>query len=178
MIQICSTLFKRLRRALRVVRPTVLGAIISPFAVGTSMCGETNNCATQCLEFCLPPMHLRDDSRTEVSGLKPTTAGTRISPALLNAVENETVSQGWHFQSSVFRSDRFYLIQSKIKAPPDSALLQFVDIIFTPDVVEVGSVSLSSPILTVAKRKNPLCLLSAFATDKGLLTFNLLELSW
>ena len=178
MIRISSTLLKGLWPALRLVRPTALWAIISPFAVSTSMCGETNNCAAPRPQFCLPPMHLRDEPRTEASGLKPTAAGTLVSSAPVRDAGNEIVSQNWHFQSSVFRSDRFYLIQSKVKAPPDSALVRFVDMVFTPEVVEVGKVSLSSPILTVAKRKNPLCLLSAFATDRGLLTFNLLELSW
>ena len=204
MIQISSTLFKELWRELRVLRLTVLRPVIwlmacqsdlvqgqtneaaqlsavsprSPFAVSASMCGKTNNCATPCLQFCLPPMHLRHDPQTEASGLKSAPAGTLISSSPLPAAANEIVSQDWHFQSSVFRSDRFYLIQSKVKAPPDSAFVRFVDMVFTPEVVEVGKVSVSSPILTVAKRKNPLCLLSAFATDQGLLTFNLLELSW
>jgi hypothetical protein len=123
-------------------------------------------------------MHLRAEAPTELSGLKPAPTGTPIPSAAERGVGNGIVSQDGRFQSSIFRSDRFYLIQSKVKAPPDSALVRFVDMVFTPEVVEMGKVSVSSPILTVAKRKNPLCLLSAFATDKGLLTFNLLELSW
>jgi hypothetical protein len=108
--------------------------------------------------------------------LEKEAAGAALSSVPTGSIKSENTHNDWDFHSRVFRSDRFYLTQSKASA--DNGFVRFVDMIFTPEVVHIGGVSVSSPILTVTKRRNPLCLLSAFATDKGLLTFNLLEVSW
>ena len=136
-------------------------------------CGETNNCEAPPIQFSLPPMRLRGES-----GILQTegTEGKTVSSLPIGTARSENTLSDRDFHSRVFRSDRFYLTQPK--ALPDSGVARFVDMVFTPEVVQVGKVSVSSPVLTVMKRRNPLCLLSAFATDRGLLTFNLLELSW
>jgi hypothetical protein len=141
-----------------------------------SFCVETNNCPAPCIGFSLPPMHLRAESSPETVPLDTRAAAAALSSVSPDSIKSENTQNDWDFHSRVFRSDRFYLTQAK--APPDNGFARFVDTIFTPEVVHVGKASVASPILTIAKRKNPLCLLSAFGTDKGLLTFNLLELSW
>lgn len=136
-------------------------------------CAVTNNCVAPSIQFSLPPMHLRGEPgilRAEE------TDGKTVSLPSVGTPHSENTLSDRDFHRGVFRSDRFYLTQPK--ALPDSGVARFVDMVFTPEVVHVGKVSVSSPVLSVMKRRNPLCLLSAFATDRGLLTFNLLELSW
>jgi hypothetical protein len=140
-------------------------------------CGQTNDCSSPSIQFCLPSVHLRGESRPGIFQLEKAVAGNASSVSV-GSIQSEKTVNGWDFHSRVFQSDQFYLTRSTSTAPSDSGLVRFVDRIFTPEVVQVGKVSVTSPILTVAKTKNPLCLLSALATDRGLLTFNLLELSW
>lgn len=141
-----------------------------------SFCGETNNSAAPSIQFSLPPMHLRAEPGSGKLQVEAAAAGRTVSSLSVDNIQSENTLSDFDFHSRVFRSDRFYLTPSKTL--PDSGVARFVDMVFTPEVVQVGKVSVSSPVLTVMKRKNPLCLLSAFATDRGLLTFNLLELSW
>ena len=154
---------------------SLLGVVFVMSLRGECFCGETNNCADRCIEFSMPPMHLRAEPGPGTLRVEAAAVKTVSSPSVVT-VQSENTLNDLDFRSRVFRSDRFYLTQPK--ALPDSGVARFVDMVFTPEVAQVGRVSVSSPILTVVKRKNPLCLLSAFATDRGLLTFNLLELSW
>jgi hypothetical protein len=141
-----------------------------------SFCSETNNCVSSRLQFSATPMHLRAELRPELSQVEEPVAGKTALSASLGTNQFESTLSDGDFHSHVFRTDRFYLTQSKTL--PEGGVARFIDTVFTPEVAHVGKVSVSSPILTIAKRKNPLCLLSAFGTDRGLLTFNFLELSW
>ena len=138
--------------------------------------GETNDCADVGARFSLPPVLLRADPRSEISGRETANADRPVASAPVASLASDTTLENSQFFSRVFRSDRFYLSQSR--PSPDSGFARFVDRIFTPELVPFGKVSVRSPVLTMVKRKNPLCLLSAFGTDRGLLTFNLLELEW
>lgn len=145
----------------------------------TGYCGETNDCARGL--FCLAPIKLRTEARPEVLTLEPTAAERSIPSASVSSTGALVVPSDWDFHSSVTRSDRFYLTQSK--ALPESGVVRFVDGIFTPEVFQVGKASVSSPFLTVIKRKNPLCLLSGFAageepTGSLSLIFKALVVSW
>jgi len=140
-----------------------------------SCVGATNDCSSPSIQFCLPAVHLRGESRPGIFQLEKAVAGSPSS-AYVGSIQSEKTVNGLDFHSRVFQRDQFYLTRATV--PSDSGLVRFVDRIFTPEVVQVGKVSVTSPVLTVAKTKNPLSLLSALATDRGLLTFNFLELSW
>ena len=141
-------------------------------------CGETNHCAASSVRFSLPAVHLRAEPRPEAFQVETPGPAPVVFRAPAAGIEAKHVLSDWDFRSDILRSDRFYLTQSK--APPDGGVARFVERIFTPEVVRVGKVSVFSPILTIAKTKNPLSILSAFGTDpdRGLLTFIFLKLSW
>jgi hypothetical protein len=139
--------------------------------------GETNNCAIPAVRFYQPSAQLRPNPRLERLQPDSTVSGSTVSSAPVSSAQSENTLSDWGLHSRIFRSDRFYLTQ-RADVSAESGLLGFVHAVFTPEVVQIGKVSVTSPILTIARKKNPLCLLSAFGTDQGLLTFNLLELSW
>ena len=141
-----------------------------------SLCAGTNACAAVSIQFAQPELHLRGEQGPGLFQVERTAAAKPISSVSVSNTQSEKPLSDFDFHSRVFRSDRFYLTQSK--KLPDSGVARFVDEIFTPEVVQVGKVSVSSPILTAVERKNPLSLLSGLGTDKGLLTYILLELSW
>jgi len=74
------------------------------------------------------------------------------------------------------RSGEFYL--TRTETPSDTGVLGYVDRLFTPEVVKIGNASVSCPLVTVIKRKNPLCLLSGFGTDRTLISYIFLQVSW
>jgi hypothetical protein len=113
--------------------------------------------------------------------LEPAATERSISTASANNSGNEIVLSDWGVHSSLIRSDRLYLAQSKTL--PESGLVGFVDGIFTPEVFQVGKASVSSPFLTVIKRRNPLCLLSGLTagqepTGNLSLIFKVLVVTW
>jgi hypothetical protein len=138
---------------------------------------ETNLCAFPCVSYSLPPMHLRAEPRSEAPRTESSAATRTVLSASSESLQSGDNSNTGEFHSRVFRSDRFYLTQSTTTLS-DPGFVGFVEQVFKPEPVQFGKVSVMSPILTVAKTKNPLSLLSGFGTDCGLLTFNLLELSW
>ena len=152
------------------------------FGIGlcfTAHCGETNDCAHTL--FCLAPVKLRTEARPEAPALEPTDADRPVPSASASSSGNEIVLSDWNFHSTVFRSDRFYLTQSR--ALPENGLVRFVDGIFTPEVFQLGKASVSSPFATAIKRKNPLCLLSGLAageepTGSLSLIFKILVVTW
>ena len=142
-----------------------------------SFCGETNNCTVPCIHFSISPLHLRAEPGSGACQVKEAAAAKTVSPLSDGSNSSRITLSAWDSHSRVFRSDRVYLTRSDTL--PDRGLARFVNMgVFTPEVDRVGKVSVSSPILTVIQRRNPLCLLSAFATDRRLLTFKLLEVSW
>jgi hypothetical protein len=156
-----------------------LGVAFAMSLCCTSYSGETNDSAR--VRFCLPPINLRPQARPEVLSVESAAAVKPLSFASVGSSGDEHVLSDWDFHSRVVRSDRFYLVQSK--PLPESGLVRFVDGIFTPEVFPVGKASVSSPFLTVIKRKNPLCLLSGLApgeepTGDLSLIFKILIVSW
>jgi hypothetical protein len=116
-----------------------------------------------------------------VPAVEPTDTEKPITSASVSSSGNEIVLRDSDFHSSVFRSDRFYLTQSR--ALPQNGLVRFVDGVFTPEVFQVGKASVSSPFATAIKRKNPLCLLSGLApgeepTGNLSLIFKILVVTW
>ncbi len=141
-----------------------------------SCCGGTNELAAQFIPFSITPVRLRDEP-----GLKPDRPEQPLSTQPISTIAAgntslNSVLSDIDLHSSVVRSDTFYLTQPK--ALPDDGVDRFVHNIFTPEAFQIGKASVSCPFATVVKRKNPLCLLSGLGTDRGLLTYIFLRVSW
>jgi hypothetical protein len=142
-----------------------------------SCCGETNDFAAPSIRFSLPPARLRNEPRPKPAEPEQAPSTPSTSSASVGSTALESVLSDGDLHSHVVRSDRFYL--TKAKELSENGLVGFVGGIFTPEVIQIGKASVSSPFLTVIKRKNPLCLLSGFGSDQGLtLTFKFLEVWW
>jgi hypothetical protein len=152
------------------------------FIMGCISCsGQTNSCPIPSFRFFLAPVQLRSEARpecakSEQAASAPATPATSAGITSLNAA----VGDG-DFHSSVLREGEFYLTRTEGRS--DNAVVRFVDEVFTPEVIHLRKVSVSSPIVTIIKRKNPLCLLSGLSAQSapsgdGQIVFRLLELSW
>jgi hypothetical protein len=139
-----------------------------------SCSGGTNELAARCIPFSMPSIRLRDELKPALAEKVPSRPPT--STTLAGNTSLESVLSDGDLHSHVVRSDTFYLTQAK--ALPDEGVDRFVASIFTPEFFQIGKASVSSPVATVIKRKNPLCLLSGLGTDGGLLTYILLKVSW
>jgi hypothetical protein len=145
----------------------------------TSYCSETNSLAHAL--FCLPSISLRSEVRPELCRHESAAIQKPISAGSVESGDNESVQSNWEFHSRIVRSDQFYLIQTK--GLPESGFGRFVDGIFTPEVFRLGKVSVSCPVATAIKRKNPLSLLSGFATGEEptgnlCLIYKILVVTW
>ena len=142
--------------------------------------GQTNVCAETSVWFFLDPVRLRTDVRTETDKPKRVVPPpSNQLPEKVSVLESSLADEG--FYSSVVRDGEFYLTKSMPRS--DSAVVRFVEDVFRPELIPLGKVTASSPIVTVIKRKNPLCLLSGISTrasptGDGEIIFKLLELSW
>jgi hypothetical protein len=143
---------------------------------GMACCGGTNDIAGPAIRFSLPPMRLRAEPRPNLAKPDETVSAQPTSSASVGSSTLENVLSDSDLHSSVVRSDEFYL--TRPEAPSDSGLLRYVDRLFTPEVVRIGRASVSCPFVTVIKRKNPLCLLSGFGTDRTLISYIFLQVSW
>jgi hypothetical protein len=137
---------------------------------------EADDIATKSVPFCLPQVQLRTESHPkpaqpeEAPSPQPTAYGS-IGSATLESALGDSASH-----SRVVRSGEFYL--TRIEGPLDTGVLAYVDRLFTPEVVKVGRASVSCPLVIVINRKNPLCLLSGFGTDRTLISYIFLQVSW
>jgi hypothetical protein len=139
-----------------------------------SCCGGTNDFAAPSIRFSLTPVRLRDEPRPKSAQPEQVLSTQSTSSASVGSTALESVLGDGDLHSHIVRSDRFYLTQAK-----ELSEHGLVAGIFTPEVIQIGKASVSSPFLTVIKRKNPLCLLSGFGSDQGLtLTFKVLEVWW
>jgi hypothetical protein len=152
------------------------------FIMGCISCsGQTNNCAILSFRFFLAPVQLRSEARPEC-GKSEQAASARATPATSAGITSLNAAFGdGDFHSSVLRDGEFYLTRTERRS--DNAVVRFVDEVFTPEVIHLRKVSVSSPIVTIIKRKNPLCLLSGLSAQStpsgdGQIVFRLLELSW
>jgi len=141
-----------------------------------SCCGGTNELAAQGIPFSMAPVRLRDEPSPKPARAEQALSSQAVSTLPAGNISLDIALSDTDLHSRVVRGDRFYLTQAK--ALPDSGADGFVHSIFTPEVFQIGKASVSCPIATAFKRKNPLCLLSGLGTDRGLLTYVLLELSW
>jgi len=138
--------------------------------------GETNDFAALSMRFSLPPLRLRGEpcpnlaKCDEMLSPQPTLSATVGTVALANVLSDSDL------HSSIVRSSEFYL--TRPEAPSDSGLVRYVDRLFTPEVIRIGKASVSCPFVTAIKRNNPLCLLSGFGTDRTLISYILLQVSW
>ena len=137
---------------------------------------EADDLATRSVPFCLPQVRLREEGRAKPAqpdlalSTQPIPSASTESAAL----ESDLSDGGLH--SRVLRTGEFYL--TRPEGPAKSGLGGYVDGLFTPEVVRIGKATVSSPILTIIKRGNPLCLLSGFGTDRSLISYILLQVSW
>jgi hypothetical protein len=58
----------------------------------------------------------------------------------------------------VIRPGEFYLIQAQPVA--ENRFVRAAEAIWSPEVVHLGKTTVSCPVITAIKRKNPLCLLN------------------
>jgi len=137
---------------------------------------QAEDSATQSVPFCLPQLQLRTESQPKSGqpGQTPSTQSTAYDSVGSATFENALSDGDLH--SRVVRSGEFYL--TRTEAPSDTGVLAYVDRLFTPEVVKIGKASVSCPLVTVIKRKNPLCLLSGFGTDRTLISYIFLQVSW
>ena len=146
-----------------------------------SCSGQTNGCTTPSVRFFSEPVHLRTEARPATDKTKELAPARQIPPASAEGVSLETALGDGQFHSRVVRDGEFYLRQTTARS--DSPVARFVDDVFRPELIHLGKVTLSCPIVTVIKRKNPLSLLSAISTQAtptgdGQIDFKFLELSW
>ena len=142
---------------------------------------EADDVATQSVPFFLPRVQLREGLRSKPAQLEQTLSTQPISSAPIGSTVLESALSDNELNSRVIRSGEFYLTRSA--APSNSGLVRFVEGIFTPEVIHVGKASVACPVVTAIKKKNPLCLLSGFATVKTLsddaqITYKLLQVWW
>jgi len=125
---------------------------------GTICSGQTNLASAQCLSFVLPPIHLWEpspqDQATKLALAVP--VSTQLTDS--NHVDLNTDTDDNELHSRLLRSGQFYLTPPEPKA--ENAFVRAAESIWAPEVVKVGKTSISSPIITAIKRKNPLCLLN------------------
>ena len=144
-------------------------------------CAGQTNVVCFATRFFEPPLELR--TQLAPGADKPMQAKT-TQPDFSNSHEPvafKTLLDDDELDSPIFRHAQAYLKQ--LQAPSDAWAARSVDMLFKPDVIRLGKASLSCPIVTVIKRKNPLCLLSGFVTDptlsaEGGIAFRLIDLSW
>ncbi len=152
--------------------------------VGILSCGlltcraENDNCADPALRFSLPTVSLRYDLPAQITQSEPQAPPALSESKPARSIEVESDSE---FRSRAVRSDRFYLTRVAQKA--EGGVAGFLRRTLTPEVVHVGRVSVSSPIITAVKRKNPLSLLSAVVSDRAAtgdlqIGVNALNVSW
>jgi hypothetical protein len=161
------------------MHPRKLAVALAMSLSCTSYGGETNDCGHAL--FCLPSVSLRTEAVPEVLPNKSTAIEKPVYSVSVSSGENEGIQNEWDFHSRILRSDQFYLTQAK--ASPESGFGRFIDGIFTPEVFRLGKASVSCPITTAIKRKNPLCLLSGLAAGEeptgGLsLIYKILAVTW
>ena len=150
-------------------------------ALFTSLCCischvEADDITTQSVPFCLPQVLLRTESHPKAAQPEQTPPTQPTTSASIGSATLESALGDGGPHSRVVRSGEFYL--TRVEAPSDTGVLQYVDRLFTPEVVKVGSASVSCPFITLIKRKNPLCLLSGFGTDRTLISYIFLQVSW
>ena len=144
--------------------------------------GQTNTSAEGSVRFFLDPVRLRTEPRLEIEKPKQIAPALPSDPTLAGTISAlETTLRDGEFHSRVVRDGQFYLTRSAPRS--DSPIVRFMDDVFTPEVIPWGKATLSSPIVTVIKRKNPLSLLSGIsirtsATGDGEIIFKFLEIDW
>jgi hypothetical protein len=140
---------------------------------------QTDNCPFPALQFSWPPLRLREEICPKPVESQPTSAVASDASASAEAKPVVDVEIESDLHSQFVRSDRFYLIQTKPRSDEGGLL----DEIFTPEVVQVGKTTVSSPFITAIKKQNPLCLLTAVAAEEEAtgdlgLTFTVLHVEW
>jgi hypothetical protein len=138
--------------------------------------GETNDFAALSIRFSLPPLRLRGETCPNLAKSDATASPQPTSSATVGSLSFANVLSDSDLHSSIVRSSEFYL--TRPESPSDGDLLRYVDRLFTPEVIRIGKASVSCPFVTVIKRKNPLCLLSGFGTDRTLISYILLQVTW
>jgi hypothetical protein len=126
--------------------------------------------------FSLPQVQLRDGSHSKPAQPEQALSTQPIPCAPVQNAVLETVLSDGDLHSRVVRTGEFYLTRTEDTS--GSGLLGYVDSLFTPDVVRIGKASVSCPLVTVIKRRNPLCLLSGFGTDRSLISYIFLQVTW
>jgi hypothetical protein len=135
------------------------------FAVALAMapccmawCSETNSPTHPNPFFRVAPVQLRVEQCPKQAQPEPSILERQVSPPSVETIAVEAVLSTDDLHSEVVRSDRFYLTQVKVSS--DGGALGFLEEILKPEVLRLGKVSVSSPLLTAIKRKNPLCLIN------------------
>ena len=134
-----------------------LGLIL--FSASSS--AQTNVTSTNLSRFVLPPIHLWEPASPQEETPKLALA-LPSSPQLSGSAQSTTLTATGNddneFHSGVIRSGQFYLTSPEPVA--ENRFVRAAESIWSPEVVKLGKTSISSPIITAIKRKNPLCLLN------------------
>jgi|SRR5579859_1844239 len=139
---------------------------------GLSTRAQTNLTSATSPGFVLPPIQLweprSDQEHSQTLGFALPAApqfSTSAEHVTLNAehvtlnAEHATLNNDDNeFHSRIIRSGQFYLTEPEPKS--ENSLVRAADAIWSPEVIKLGKTSVSCPLVTAIKRKNPLCLLN------------------
>jgi hypothetical protein len=133
-----------------------LGVILS----GVTANAQTNVPSATVSPFVLPPIQLWEPPAAQEQSQ---TLGFAVpaSPQFSGSGQHvalDTLSGDNEFHSRLLRSGQFYLTAPEPES--ENRFVRAAEALWTPEVVKVGKTSISSPIITAVKRKNPLCLLN------------------
>jgi hypothetical protein len=109
--------------------------------------------------FFLPPVQLwqpalpEETTSTNTLGVGTISDASSTGQMSLNSLANDG-----EFRSRVIRPGEFYLIQAQPVA--ENRFVRAAEVIWSPEVVHLGKTTVSCPVITAIKRKNPLCLLN------------------
>ena len=132
---------------------------------GLSTRAQTNLTSATSPSFVLPPIQLweprSDQEHSQTLGFALPASPQFSSSAeqvTLNAEHVTLNNDDNEFHSRIIRSGQFYLSEPEPKS--ENNLVRAAEAIWSPEVIKLGKTSVSCPLVTAIKRKNPLCLLN------------------
>lgn len=120
---------------------------------------EANDVATRPLPFLLPPIQLREESRPAPTQPAQALSEQSILPTRIASPAIQSVLSDDDINRRFIRRAEIYLTRPEASA--SSSVGSYFDGLFKPTIIGIGKTSVSCPLVTVIKRRNPLALLWA-----------------
>jgi hypothetical protein len=130
-------------------------------ASGVELLAQTDQPVCRTELFSAPVIELR---LADAAPAKETAIATKVTAA--NSFEATHSNEGFSRTASELyaRLDREGYL-ARPEAPSENRLVRLAKSSFEPEVIHWRKVSISSPVITAVKRKNPLCLISLTFLD-------------